>query len=166
MVKRSFEAVLAGQPSGPHPSAGELREETAEANVQLVRDAYRLRLDESRAEDTARSITGFLALLSPDVKFLESPCGVPTCLGRDRVAEVLDRAKQQWAECSFAVEDVSALDGTRVLACGRTLARPAGKSEVAEIPFANLWTIEEGLATRIESFADRREALEALKASE
>jgi ketosteroid isomerase-like protein len=166
MVKRG-QPPVAAQPAAARPSSGgDPSGEPARSNVRLVRNAYRLRLDGSRAEDAARSIDGFLALLSPDIRFLASPCGLPTCLGRDQVAELLDRAVQQWAECSFAVEEVTAVDATRVLACGTTLARPAGKTEVYEVPFANLWTIKDGLATRIESFADRREALEWVKASQ
>jgi ketosteroid isomerase-like protein len=133
-------------------------EETATANAQLVREAYRLRLDGDRVDDTARSIDGFLELLAPEVEFQTANGIWPNCQGRGGVADLLLEAARQWAECSFAVEELQELNETRVLACGTVLARPSGRTEIYEIPFVNLWTIEEGRAIRIESFTDRRQA--------
>jgi ketosteroid isomerase-like protein len=143
--------------------ADEPSDEPAESNFELVRAAYRLRLDSRRLEETARSIGRFLELLDPDVEFLAASGIWPPCQARRRVTDLLVEAARQWEECSFALEDVWAVDESRMVACGLALVRPAGKTEVYEIPFANVWTIEDGLATRIESFADRQEALEALK---
>jgi ketosteroid isomerase-like protein len=133
-------------------------EETATANAQLVREAYRLRLDGDRVDDTARSIDGFLELLAPEVEFLTANGIWPNCQGRGGVADLLLEAAREWAECSFAVEGLQELNETRVLACGTVLARPSGRTEIYEIPFVNLWTIVEGRAIRIESFTDRRQA--------
>jgi ketosteroid isomerase-like protein len=144
-------------------TADERSDEPAVGNLELVRDAYQLRLDSHRLEETARSIGRFLQLLDPDVEFLAAPGIRPPCQARRRVTDLLLEAARQWEECSFVLEDVWEVDESRVIACGLTLVRPAGKTEAYEIPFANAWTIEEGLATRIESFADRQEALEALK---
>jgi ketosteroid isomerase-like protein len=137
-------------------------EETAEANPQLVREAYRLRLDGDRVDDTANSIDGFLELLAPDVEFLTANGIWPPCEGRRGVADLLMEAARQWAECSFAVEELEELDEARVLACGTVLARPSGRTEIYEIPFVNLWTIEAGRAIRIESFTDRWQAQAAV----
>jgi ketosteroid isomerase-like protein len=140
-------------------------EDTATANAQLVREAYRLRLDGGRVDDTARSIGGFLELLAPEVEFLTANGIWPNCQGQRGVADLLTEAAREWAECSFAVEELRELDETRVLACGTVLARPSGRTEIYEIPFVNLWTIEEGRAIRIESFTDRRQAEAAVALS-
>ena len=134
-------------------------EETATGNQQLVREAYRLRLDGDRIDATARSIDGFLELLAPEVDFLTANGIWPSCQGRRGVADLLTEAARQWAECSFAVEELRELNKTRVLACGTVLARPSARTEIYEVPFVNLWTIEEGRAIRIESFTDRWQAL-------
>jgi ketosteroid isomerase-like protein len=161
---RSWGAPVVGERiSGRAPDPRRRTEETAaKGNPELVRDAYRLRLDGDRADDTARSISGFLELLAPDVKFLTANGIWPSCQGRHGVADLLLEAARQWAECSFAVEEVRELDQNRVFACGTVLARASGRTEIYEIPFVNLWTIETGRAIRIESFTDRQEAQAAL----
>ena len=161
---RSWGAAMAGERfPGRRSDPRRQTEETATTgNPELVRDAYRLRFDGDRADETARSITGFLELLAPDVKFLTANGIWPSCQGRSGVADLLLEASRQWAECSFAVEELRELDQTRVIACGTVLARASGRTEIYEIPFVNLWTIEAGRAIRIDSFTDRQQALAAL----
>lgn len=131
-------------------------------NRGLVREAYRLRFNSGQAEETARSIDRFLELLAPDVEFVAST-GIPSShQGRSAVGDLLHETAREWEECSFAAEEVVELDAGRVLASGTVLARPFGKTEVYEIPFANLWTFEGGRAIRIESFTDREQAQAAL----
>ena len=136
-------------------------ERAAEDNLQLVRDAYRLHLDNRRADETARSISRFVNLLAPDVCFVAAAGVWPAREGSGAVADLLFDAAQEWDECSFAVEDLRGLDEDRVLAAGTVLARPAGRTEIYEIPFVNVWTIEGNRATRIESFNRVEQAEEA-----
>jgi ketosteroid isomerase-like protein len=136
-------------------------ERAAEDNLQLVREAYRLRIDSGRADETARSISRFVDLLAPDVSFVADAGVWPPCEGNSAVADLLLDAAREWAECSFALEDLRALDPNHVLASGTVLARPAGRTEIYEIPFVNLWTIEGNRATRIEAFNRREQAEQA-----
>jgi ketosteroid isomerase-like protein len=130
-------------------------------NVAAAGEAYRLRFDSSRPEQTARSIDDFLGHLAPDVEFAASSGPWPSAQGRQAVRQLLLEAGEQWEECSFAVEEMLELDVRHVLACGKAVARPSGQTKLREIPFVNLWTFEAGRAVRIESFVDRRQAIVA-----
>jgi hypothetical protein len=131
--------------------AAYLPAESAQTNPELVREAYRLRFDSTRVEDTACSIGRFLQLLAPEVELVGVAKIWSPCRGRRAATDALLDAALRWAECSFALEDLGAPDEARVLACGTVLARPAGRSEIHQDPFVDLWTIEEGRAIRIES---------------
>jgi ketosteroid isomerase-like protein len=137
--------------------------ERGDAGLELVRRAYGLRFDSARPEQTARSIEAFLSLLAPQVEFVD-PAGVwGPALGTAAVRNLLIDASDQWAECSFAVEEVGQIDRGQVLARGWVLARAEQQTEVYEIRFANIWTIENGRAVRIESFADDRRELKLVE---
>jgi hypothetical protein len=133
--------------------AAYLPAESAKANPELVREAYRLRFDCARVQDTACSIGRFLSLLAPEVELVGTTKIWSPCRGLRAATDALLDAALRWAECSFALEDLRAPDAARVLACGTVLARPAGCSEIHQDPFVALWTIEEGRAIRIESLS-------------
>jgi hypothetical protein len=124
-----------------------------QTDLELVREAYRLRFDCARVEDTACSIGRFLGLLAPEVELVGAAKIWSACRGRRAATEALLDAALRWAECSFALEDLRTPDDRRVLACGTVLARPAGRSEIDQDPFVDLWTIEAGRAIRIESLS-------------
>jgi hypothetical protein len=133
--------------------AAYLPAESTQSNSELVREAYRLRFDCTRVQDTACSIGRFLGLLAPEVELLGAAKIWTACRGRRAATEALIDAALRWAECSFALEDLRTPDEGRVLACGTVLARPAGRSEIHQDPFVDLWTFEEGRAIRIESLS-------------
>ena len=124
---------------------------TAPSDTELVRDAYRLHFDCSRVEESARSIGDFLRLLAPEIELAGESEIWSACKGRRAVTNDLVSAAHRWAECSFAVEDVREPEPGRVLACGTVLLRQAGTSEVRRRPFADLWTIADGLVVRVEA---------------
>ena len=126
----------------------------ASRNLELVREAYRLRFDAGRVEETARSLRRFLELLAPDAELAGEGEVWSPCRGRIAITNALVDAARRWSECSFAVEEMREPEPDRVLACGTVLLRPAGTSEVQSSRFADLWTIKEGLVVRIESLGD------------
>ena len=126
---------------------------STQSNSELVREAYRLRFDCARVEETACAIGRFLGLLAPEVELIGASRIWSPCRGRRAATDALLDAALCWAECSFALEDLRAPEEGRVLACGTVLARPAGRSEIHQDPFVDLWTIEAGRAIRIESLS-------------
>jgi ketosteroid isomerase-like protein len=138
---------------------GESASREAPEHQDLVLDAYRLRLDSSDSELTAQSIDRFLQLLAPDAVFVGELGAVH---GRGAIGRFLQETSEQWQDYGFVVEECLQIDAQRVLASGTVIARPTDVPALYEIPFANVWTIEGGLATRVESFADRQRAELAL----
>lgn len=137
--------------SGPGAELAErLSVETADDNLGLVRTAYRLRLDSARIDETARSIRRFLELLAPDIELMGQSQLWCSCRGRLETANALVDAARRWAECSFALEEAQVPEPGHVLACGTAVLRPSGSTEVRTARFADLWTIKEGLAVRVE----------------
>jgi ketosteroid isomerase-like protein len=126
----------------------------ARSSVEKVRQAYGLFLDQDRSEETERSACTLLELLDDDVEFAGAQTVWPRCRGKRALETVLANARRRWAEWSFEVEEVEELKTGQVLAAGKVLARLIGESEIARAPFAHLWTIDQGRATRIESYRD------------
>lgn len=119
------------------------------ANTEIVRSGYGL---------------AFVSCLDPQVVFEpdRSEPGAKPVRGRDRVAGLLESAREAWESCRFELDDVRELDEERVLVCGTVRARARGTGAPLELSFANLWTLREGKAVRIAAFGDRAEALGAL----
>jgi hypothetical protein len=121
------------------------------SDLELVREAYGLRVDCTRIRETSRSIRRFLELLSPEVELAGEGELWEPCRGKPAATQSLVSAALNCAECSFALEDVREPDPGHVLACGTVLIRPAGSSEVQKRSFTHLWTISDGAASRVES---------------
>ena len=121
------------------------------SDVELVREAYGLRVDCTRIQETARSVRRFLELLSSEIELAGDSELWEPCRGKPAATQSLVNVALNCAECSFALEDVRVPDPGHVLACGTVLIRPAGTSEVQKRAFTHLWTISNGAASRVES---------------
>jgi ketosteroid isomerase-like protein len=153
----------------PGPLQGLLRRSNGRArsddrrqdDVQLVQAAYRLTLEKSDPQRTARSIDRFLALLSGSVVFVPESGAAGAYRGRQAVRRLLADAAENWNSVRYEIEEMLDLGGGDLVVCGNALARSDVRSRPSEIPFVNRWKIRAGQAVRIESFGDRDEALEA-----
>jgi ketosteroid isomerase-like protein len=132
-------------------------------NIELVRSAYAIGLDWTDPESGRPTVDALLDLLDPKVVFV-SDAGQPGRIayaGTGEFRHLLEQSSEEWERCRYEIGELVAADEERVLATGRVVARKRCGTRV-EVPFANVWTVRGGRAVRIESYADRGAALEAI----
>jgi ketosteroid isomerase-like protein len=126
----------------------------SQENVELVREGY---------EAWRRTRQLDFDLLDPDVEwvFHGTPAGDVVYRGWDGIRKWFAEQDDAWSDQWWEVEDVRETADGRVIAL--IVAHAVGRDSGAPVslPLANIWTIEDGKATRFEMFIDRKAALEA-----
>jgi ketosteroid isomerase-like protein len=135
-------------------------------NADVIRAAYACEFDRTRAGSLDAAVLAFLSPLDSHVVF-EPDASEPTARairGQDGVREALESAPKAWDAYRYEVSDVEELDPAHVLVWGRIYARPRASAQDVELRFANVWTLRDGKAIRIQAYCDRAKALAALRA--
>jgi ketosteroid isomerase-like protein len=143
-LRRASAAV----PTGQHEQA-----------VRTVERACRLRLRRDDSGATAESIASFLKLVHPDV--VVTVTGGMRFSGRDELASLVEEASADWHDCRIEVAGLYPARDGRVLALGCVVATSYRGEPETRTPFANVWSLREGLVDRLEAFVDRSEAEKA-----
>jgi hypothetical protein len=129
-----------------------MRSSKTKDEVAVVRAAYSLTLSRDDAAATAGSIAAFLELLSPDAVF-RADDGAELS-GRSELRRALETAAHDWRLCRFELAGAGAADDERILAFGSVIGATGPGEPKPIAPFANLWTLQQGLVTRIDAFPD------------
>ena len=131
----------------------------SEENVELVRRGF---------EAWRRTRKLNFDLLDPNVECVlhGTPAGDVTYRGRDGVRGWLADQDDAWSDQWWEVENLRETPDGRVLVFLIAHAVGRGSAVPVTLPLANLWTIDDGRATRLEIFMDRAAALEAAGLSE
>ncbi len=153
-VSRSTVQVAERSAGGSASPVGDAR--ASEKPARIVERAYKLRLTRNDPKATAASIASFLELVDPGVVFIVT--GGMRFSGRGELASLLHEASQDWHDCRFDLAGLYPAADGRILALGCILAASYSDRPAARIPFANVWTVCEGLVRQVEAFEDRATA--------
>jgi uncharacterized protein len=103
----------------------------------------------------------------PDIAMVESKTipGAPTAYGIDAVRRYIESFPNYWAEIRFEPQEYIEA-GDQVVVIARLIGR--GKASGVDVThtWAYVWTLRGGRALRMEAYADRTEALEAVGSGE
>jgi ketosteroid isomerase-like protein len=126
-------------------------------NAELVRGFY---------EAVARGDHSAIEVFAPDVEF-QMPEVLPhggTIHGREALGAYFGEVQGRWDDFRAELDDI--VDGdARIVALGRFCGRPKANGRYVEIPFALVWTMRDGVATRVDEYTDTAMLLEALSAT-
>ncbi len=126
-------------------------------NAELVRGFY---------EAVARGDHSAMGLFAPDVEF-NMPDVLPhggTIRGREALGAYFGEVQGRWDDFRAELDDI--VDGdARIVALGRFCGRPKANGRYVEIPFALVWTMQDGAAIRVDEYTDTALLLEALSAT-
>ena len=126
-------------------------------NAELVRGFY---------EAVARGDMSAMGLFAPDVEF-HMPDVLPhggTIRGREALGAYFGEVQGRWDDFRAELDDI--VDGdARIVALGRFCGRPKANGRYVEIPFALVWTMQDGAAIRVDEYTDTALLLEALSAT-
>jgi ketosteroid isomerase-like protein len=131
----------------------------SQENLEALRTYYEAanRRDLDLALDfLAPEIEFHLAGVFPDLEL--------AYIGREEVLRFLEQFADPWEELSVEPQRLIDLD-TRVLVLLRFHATGRDGIEV-ELPLAQLWTLQDGRAVRMDAYSDQLKALEAAGVSE
>jgi ketosteroid isomerase-like protein len=126
-----------------------------ENSVALVRDYY--------GAANRRDIDAVRRHLAPEIEFHLSgvfPDLAPVYRGHAEVERFFEEFTAPWEDLSIEPERITEATEDRVLALVHFQARGRDGVEV-QLPLAHLWTLRNGLAVRLDAYADRRHAVEA-----
>jgi ketosteroid isomerase-like protein len=131
----------------------------SQADVEIVREGY---------AEWQRSRELDFNLVDPDIDWVlhGTPAGKVSYRGWDGVRRWFAEQGDAWSDQWWEVEDVRETPDGRVLALVVAHATGRESGVPVHLPLANIWTIEEGRATRFEMFIDRDATLEAAGLSE
>ena len=111
---------------------------------------------------------GLLPYLDPGIEWISIPDFLPDAVdrvGRDGVRRWFENLSELFQELTWSLDEVVGHDGAVVIACtGRGRGRSSGIEAGMQVFLAA--TVRAGRVTRIESFLDREQALEAAGLSE
>ena len=132
----------------------------SQENVELVRAGY----DALNARDAE----GALAGLDRDVEFVSVGAAVEGGLfrGHSGFRDYLDMLPQLWSSWGWTVKEAGEIDDDRVLASVDFSAVGRGSGVPVTVELAVVFVFRHGLATRIEAYPTRGQALEAAGLSE
>ena len=131
----------------------------SEENVELVRRAYE--------RFNANDVDGFLALCATDIEFRDLPDlpGSGLFEGRDGFRAWWSQLVDAFEDLRFDPDDLTD-SGDRVFAMNRATGLGKGSGARVEMEMYNVWTITDGRVTRLDTYADRAEALTVAGLSE
>jgi ketosteroid isomerase-like protein len=139
--------------SAGEQDAATIAEEETMDNVATIRSGY---------EAFARGDVGaVLELLDPQIEWnVPGTLGLDTPFrGREEVAGFFGAIRDMWEELHVGVEDVAAIDESRVLALGVHHGRIGGAA--VDVPFAHVWTLRDDRPVRFVEYADAAVVLQA-----
>jgi ketosteroid isomerase-like protein len=127
-------------------------------NLEIVRQAY-------ESWSATRSLN--LDLLDPEVEWNTANTldGGAVLHGHEGVREWFRQMERVWEDMWWEIERVHDLDD-RVLAITRATARGRGSGVAVEMRIATVWTLKGGKVTKVETYMDPDDALEAVGLSE
>jgi len=98
--------------------------------------------------------------IAPNIEWIEpaSFAGGGTYHGHAGVIEYLRRAKGAWGEAISEPVNFATVDN-RIMVTVRARVRPEGESELIEATIADVYTVENGLVTRMQAYTSVGEAL-------
>ena len=124
-------------------------------NADIVRRFY---------EMAASGDPATLEIFHPDVEFA-MPEVLPhggTIRGRAALGAYFREVHARWDD--FRAEADDFVDGgDRVVALGRFCGRPRTSGRYVEVPFALVWTLDDGMAVRVDEYTDTATLLDALQ---
>jgi ketosteroid isomerase-like protein len=120
--------------------------------VRAIRDAYRA-FNQGNIRDCLRA-------LDPEIEWIEPPefLGGGTCFGHEGVARYLTQSRWAWAEIQSEPEKFIEI-GDKVVVFVHTRVWPKDSDIVREGRIADVYTIRNGKAIRMQAFVNRQEAL-------
>ena len=142
------------------PASGRAKAGDKQKNVDIVRSAYE--------EFSRGNIPAVLDALAPTIEWLEPsgplppPAGSGTHRGRAAVEkEIFGSIPKTWTE--FRVEPDTYLDaGDRVVVTGHFRYRAKATGAAVQAPCAQVWTIRDGKAIRMQNYTDTARLAQAL----
>jgi uncharacterized protein len=150
-------------PGSPSRSRNRTSEQRLQA-IELLRRAYTIQFDRLSPGSVRAAIQAFVDLLGPEVEFepLEDEPGERAVRGREAVMRLLEEASEDWDACRYEAHECIHLGEDRVMVTGRVIARGRDGGAEVDLPFAHVWTLRDGLASRIEAYADAAQARDSL----
>jgi ketosteroid isomerase-like protein len=132
----------------------------SEENVEMVRSSILGWND--------RGVDAFVENVAPDVEFHPPKESFEPGIyrGPDGVRTYFDRTGETFEERRVESVDMIEVDDNRVIAVVKVFVTTPHFAGEVEMNWASLVTIENGLMTRMETFTDRQQALEAAGLSE
>ena len=130
----------------------------SQENVELVRAGYEAfnRRDFDAALATAHDSVTWKPFFSVETKLLS---------GKEEIRKAWTRQTEA-LDLRIHLLELRALDATRVLAVGKWTGRGAGSGASVAQENAQVFTVEEGKLRSVETFASKRDALEAIGLTE
>jgi ketosteroid isomerase-like protein len=127
----------------------------SEENVEMVRSSILGWND--------RGVDAFVENVAPDVEFHAPKESMEPGIyrGPDGVRTYFDRVSEMFEGQRVESVDVIDVDDTHVIAVVKAFVSTPHFAGEVEMNWAWLFTIENGLATRAETFTDRQQAIEA-----
>jgi ketosteroid isomerase-like protein len=127
----------------------------SEENVEIVRSSILGWND--------RGVDAFVENVAPDVEFHPPKESFEPGIyrGPDGVRTYFDRTGETFEERRVESVDMIEVDDNRVIAVVKVFTTTPHFAGEVEMNWASLVTIENGLMTRMETFTDRQQALEA-----
>ena len=126
-----------------------------EPTITALRGAY--------AAFNRGDIDAALAPLDPRIEWSE-PVEFPgggTYYGHEGVKQYLTQSRAAWAECSSEPERFL-VAGDRIVVLVHARVRAKGTTEWQDVRLADVYTVRNGKAIKMQAFADRQEALRSV----
>ncbi len=125
----------------------------SQENVDLIREIY---------EGWLRGETG-LDRFDPEIAMFESTTlpGAASAVGIDAVERYIESFARYWDEIRFEAQEYIDF-GEQVVVIARLKGRGKTSGATVERTWAYVWTVREGKALRMDGYASRSEALEAV----
>jgi hypothetical protein len=131
----------------------------SQENVEIVRAAV------SAIND--RDLHRYLALCAPDIELITPVAAIEgASVGTEGIREFFAGIDESWSEFQLQIESVDELSDGRVIAALHLRTQSAGGVALAPQPIVNVYTLAGGKLNRVEVFAGRTEALEAVRLEE
>lgn len=109
-----------------------------------------------------QAFAGLAELVSEDLEMKLSPeIGARVIKGLDELREFAEALEQDFQDCRYEAEQIEECGDRRAVVTGRIDARGRSSNLPLSGEFGHVWTLEEGEATRMESFRDKAEARKA-----